>query len=122
MPRTAPSATVLHAGPSHVTLTLDSAAVNQESKERSATAVWMDPLASTPALAVVSVTAKPRQLSSSRVILRVVSVPASLESTGQTADSVLLVTGTTDPTDARSANVKEVTATPGQESAAVLTG
>lgn len=121
-PKTAPNATVLHVELSHVTLTLDSVAVNQESLERSVTAVWMGPLALSRALAVVSATATPRQLSSSRVIPRAVSVPASLESTGQTVDSVLLDTGTMDPTDARSATAEEVAATPGQESAAVLTG
>ena len=61
----------------------------------------MGHLALTRALAVVSVTVMPQQLSSSRVILTVVSVPVSLESMGQTVDSVLLDTGTMDLMAAR---------------------
>lgn len=57
-------------------------------------------LGSTHALAVVSVTVMPRQLSCSRVTPRVVSVPVSPESTDPTADSVLLDTGTMDQMDA----------------------
>lgn len=58
-------------------------------------------MASTRARAVVIATVRPRQLSSSHVTLRAVSAPVSLESTGQTAGSALLDTGTTDPTGAR---------------------
>lgn len=57
--------------------------------------------ASTRALAVVSVTVKPRQLSSSHVTLRVVSVLVNLESMDQTANSAPLDTGTMDLMDAR---------------------
>lgn len=58
-------------------------------------------MGSTHALAVVSVTVMPQQLLSSHVTPRVVSVPASLESTDPTANSVLLDTGTMDLMDAR---------------------
>lgn len=59
------------------------------------------PLALTPALAVVSVTARPQLPSLSPVTLRVVSVPVSLESMDLTANSVHPDSGIMDRTDAR---------------------
>lgn len=59
------------------------------------------PSASTPAQAVAHATVMHLLHLCSRVTLKAVSVPASTGSTDPTAGSVLQVSGTTDPTDAR---------------------
>lgn len=56
----------------------------------------------------VGVTVTPRRPSFSRAILRAVSAPVSLASTGRIAGSVLLDTGTTDPMDARVRDVQKM--------------